>query len=133
MPPTEIQAEGDDRSFGRRGDRPDHPPGGVCRRAVSVRHVAHGRTHGPAQVGSQSLSLADVLVPAGTDPWPESIAANRFGPGRDRVALTRVDPTVVAEGSVDAAQQGGVWRHPLRFVRHRPELHPADLPELPDT
>ena len=55
----------------------------------------------------QSFSLADVLVPAGTDPWPESIAANRFGPGRDRVALTRVDPTVVAEVSVDAAQQGG--------------------------
>ena len=55
----------------------------------------------------QSLSLADVLVPAGTDPWPESIAANRFGPGRDRVALTRVDPTVVAEVSVDAAQRAG--------------------------
>lgn len=81
----------------------------------------------------QSFSLADVLVPAGTDPWPESIAANRFGPGRDRVALTRVDPTVVAEVSVDAAQHGGVGRHPLRFVRHRPELHPTDLPELPDT
>jgi len=83
---------------------------------------------------AQSLALADVLVPAGPGhPWPESIAANRFGPGRDRVTLTRVDPTVVAEVSVDAAQQGGVWRHPLRFVRHRPELHPADLPELPDT
>jgi len=31
--PTEIQAEGDDRSSGWRSDRPDHPSGGVCRRA----------------------------------------------------------------------------------------------------
>jgi hypothetical protein len=90
-----------------------------------------GRT--VALKSAQSLSLAEVLVPAGADhPWPESIAANRFGPGRDRVALTRVDPTVVAEISADAAQQGGVWRHPLRFVRRRPDLDPADLPELPD-
>jgi len=81
----------------------------------------------------QSFSLADVLTPAGPDhPWPGSIAANRFGPVRERVALTRVDPMIVAEVSVDAAQQGGVWRHPLRFVRHRPDLHPSDLLELPD-
>lgn len=68
---------------------------------------------------AQSLSLANVLTPAGPDhPWPGSIAANRFGPGRERVALTKVDPKIVAEVSADAAQQGGVWRHPLRFVRH---------------
>jgi len=90
-----------------------------------------GRT--VALKSAQSLSLAGVLAPAGPDhPWPESIAANRFGPGRDRVTLTRVDPTVVAEISADAARQGGVWRHPLRFVRYRPDLDPADLAELPD-
>ena len=82
---------------------------------------------------AQSLSLANVLTPAGPDhPWPGSIAANRFGPGREQVALTKVDPKIVAEVSADAAQHGGVWRHPLRFVRHRPDLGPADLPELPD-
>ena len=82
---------------------------------------------------AQSLSLAEVLTPAGPDhPWPVSIAANRFGPGRERVALTRVDPLIVAEVSADAAQQGGVWRRPLRFVRHRPDLHPSDLLELAD-
>jgi len=82
---------------------------------------------------AQSLALAEVLVPAGPGhPWPESVVANRFGPGRDQVALTRVDPTVVAEISADAAQQGGVWRHPLRFVRVRPDLRPDDLPQLPD-
>ena len=63
-----------------------------------------GRT--VALKSAQSSSLADVLVPAGPDhPGPESIAANRFGPGRDRVALTRVDPTVVAEISADAARR----------------------------
>lgn len=79
----------------------------------------------------QSASLADVLTPAGPDhPWPETIAANRFGPGRDRVMLTRVQPTVVAEISADAARDGGVWRHPLRFIRHRPELQPEDVPPI---
>ena len=40
-------------------------------------------------------------------PGRSPFAANRFGPGRDRVALTRVDPTVVAEVSVDALNRAG--------------------------
>ena len=80
----------------------------------------------------QSRSLGAVLAPAGPDhPWPDTIIANRFGKSRDRTSITKVAPSVVAEVDADTARQGGVWRHPLRFKRSRPELHPADLLTLP--
>jgi ATP-dependent DNA ligase len=81
---------------------------------------------------AQSAELAAVLTPAGPDhPWPERIGTGRFGGGRLSVALTRVVPDVVVEISADAALQAGVFRHPLRFVRTRPDLRPADVPPLP--
>jgi hypothetical protein len=46
------------------------------------------------------------------------------------VPLTRVAPAVVVEVSADAALQAGVFRHPLRYVRVRPDLHAEDLPPL---
>jgi hypothetical protein len=52
----------------------------------------------------------------------------RFGSARDKVALTNVDPVVVAEVLADSALQGGQYRHPLRFVRIRMDLAPGDLP-----
>ena len=83
---------------------------------------------------AQSRALAAVLTAAGVDhPWPDSMAANRFGGARDRVALTRVEPTVVVEVAADAAREYGVWRHGLRSIRLRAELRPEDLPTLPDT
>jgi ATP-dependent DNA ligase len=79
----------------------------------------------------QSAELAAVLTPAGGDhPWPERIGTGRFGGGRLSVVLTRVDPAVVIEVSADAALQAGVFRHPLRFVRVRPDLEPGDLPPV---
>jgi ATP-dependent DNA ligase len=79
----------------------------------------------------QSAELAAVLTPAGGDhPWPERIGTGRFGGGRLSVVLTRVDPAVVVEVSADAALQAGVFRHPLRFVRVRPDLEPGDLPPV---
>jgi ATP-dependent DNA ligase len=81
---------------------------------------------------AQSAELAAVLTPAGPDhPWPDRIGTGRFGGGRLSVALTRVEPTVVVEISADAALQAGVFRHPLRFVRIRPDLHPEDVDPLP--
>jgi ATP-dependent DNA ligase len=80
----------------------------------------------------QSAELAAVLTPAGDDhPWPDRIGTGRFGGGRLSVPLTRVDPSAVAEVSADAALQAGVFRHPMRFVRVRPDLRPEDLPDFP--
>ncbi|MGY1916962.1 ATP-dependent DNA ligase [Blastococcus sp. SYSU DS0973] len=77
---------------------------------------------------AQSAELAAVLRPAGEDhPWPERIGTGRFGGGRLSVPLTRVEPAAVVEVSADAALQAGVFRHPLRFVRVRPDLRPEDL------
>jgi len=36
----------------------------------------------------------------------------------------------VAEVSADSARENDVWRHGLRYLRHRPDLTPADLPKL---
>lgn len=77
---------------------------------------------------TQSAQLAAVLVPAGLGhPWPTTIGAGRFGNGRDDVPLTRVEPTVVVEVSADTGLQAGVFRHPLRYVRLRPDLDPGDI------
>ncbi|MGY2067090.1 ATP-dependent DNA ligase [Blastococcus sp. SYSU DS0619] len=79
----------------------------------------------------QSAELAAVLRPAGEDhPWPARIGTGRFGGGRLSVPLTRVEPAAVVEVSADAALQAGVFRHPLRFVRVRPDLRPEDLPPV---
>jgi ATP-dependent DNA ligase len=79
----------------------------------------------------QSAELAAVLTPAaGGHPWPERIGTGRFGGGKLSVALTRVEPVVVVEVSADAALQAGVFRHPLRYVRIRPDLRAMDLPPM---
>jgi ATP-dependent DNA ligase len=76
----------------------------------------------------QAVGLVGALMPAGPDhPWPDRIGTGRFGGGRLSVALTRVEPSLVVEISADAALHAGVFRHPLRYVRARPDLHPADL------
>ncbi|TFV54048.1 ATP-dependent DNA ligase [Geodermatophilus sp. DF01-2] len=81
---------------------------------------------------AHSAELAAVLRPAAPDhPWPDRIGAGAFGGGRLSVSLTRVHPDAVVEVSADAALQAGVFRHPLRFVRVRPDLAPEDVPELP--
>ncbi|MGY1815772.1 ATP-dependent DNA ligase [Blastococcus sp. SYSU D00820] len=78
---------------------------------------------------AQSAELAAVLTPAGPQhPWPDRIGTGHFGGGRLSVPLTRVEPSVVVEVSADAALQAGVFRHPLRFVRIRPDLEPGDVP-----
>jgi hypothetical protein len=55
------------------------------------------------------------------------IGSGRFGGGRDKVPLTRVDPVVVVEVSADTGLQAGAFRHPLRFLRVRHDLGPDDL------
>src|SRR3712207_7181456 len=50
-----------------------------------------------------------------------------FRSSRENVTLTKVEPTVVVEVSADVALQAGRFRHPLRYLRHRPDLEPADV------
>jgi len=91
--------------------------------------VLVGRT-GPLDP-RQSAEVAAALDPAGADhPWPDRVGTGRFGGGRLSVPLTRVAPTVVAEVSADAALTAGVFRHPLRYLRLRPDLSPADVEPL---
>lgn len=80
---------------------------------------------------AQAAELAALLSPADADhPWPNRIGTGRFGGGRLPVPLTRVRPEVVVEVSADAALQAGIFRHPLRYVRVRPDLDAEDVPPL---
>jgi ATP-dependent DNA ligase len=79
----------------------------------------------------QATELAAALTLAGDEhPWPERIGSGAFGGGRLSVPMLRVAPTVVAEVSADAALTAGVFRHPLRFVRLRPDLEVGDVPTI---
>ncbi|RFU20218.1 ATP-dependent DNA ligase [Geodermatophilus marinus] len=107
----------------------DRPSQLVAGRVRAGELVVVGRT-GPLSP-AQSAELAAVLRPAREDhPWPDRIGTGRFGGGRLAIPITRVAPGVVVEVSADAALQAGVFRHPLRFVRVRPDLHPEDVPGI---
>lgn len=77
-----------------------------------------------------AAALAHELVPArGGHPWPVTVTSTTvhgFGRARDPVELTLVEPVVV-EVSADVAWSGTAFRHPLRFVRTRPDTDPADV------
>jgi len=109
-------------------------PVGRPSQLVAGRHrdgelVVVGRT-GPLSP-AQAADLAGALMPAGPGhPWPERIGTGRFGGGRLSVELTRVEPVLVVEVAADAALHAGVFRHPLRYVRRRPDLRPPDLPPI---
>jgi ATP-dependent DNA ligase len=81
---------------------------------------------------AQAGQVALVLSPAApAHPWPDEISNVRFGSGRDKVPISKVDPTVVVEVLADAALLGGAFRHPVRFVRLRPDLDVDDLRRSP--
>lgn len=65
-------------------------------------------------------------------PWPEEIpetSLNRFSKDKGPVRLTLVEPMAV-EVAADVAWSGRSFRHPLAFIRARPELDPERV-ELP--
>jgi len=79
--------------------------------------------------GQASRALGSVLRdPSGDHPWPESVrpgALSRFTrSGQERLPLVLVEPIVV-EISADVAMTGQSFRHPVRFLRARPELDVA--------
>ncbi|GAA3320648.1 hypothetical protein GCM10017710_47350 [Arthrobacter ramosus] len=51
---------------------------------------------------------------------------DRFSKERGTVRLTLVEPLVV-EVSADVAWSGRSFRHPVRLLRVRPELHPDEV------
>jgi ATP-dependent DNA ligase len=73
--------------------------------------------------------LRRVLVPAaGEHPWPVAIPSSRFGQRPPRpVEYVQVRPSVVVELEVDAAYEQDRWRHPVRFLRSRPDMEPEDV------
>lgn len=73
--------------------------------------------------------------PVGNHPWPEEIPAtllDRFSKDEEPVRLTLVEPIVV-EVSADVAWSGRAFRHSVRLLRVRPELHPDDVSSPFDT
>lgn len=77
-----------------------------------------------------SKSLGRLLSPpVAGHPWPaevRSAAIDRFNSTEPTTQLTLVDPVVV-EVSADTAFSGRAFRHPLRFLRARPELPIEDV------
>ncbi|WP_252614375.1 hypothetical protein [Pseudarthrobacter raffinosi] len=72
-------------------------------------------------------------VPRSGHPWPEELAPgilDRFTREKEPVHLTLVEPLVI-EVAADAAWSGRAFRHPLRYLRARPELAPGEV-ELPE-
>jgi ATP-dependent DNA ligase len=78
----------------------------------------------------QSAAIGKLLKSAGSPhPWPDEISTH-WGRG-SKTPIIKVRPTVVVEVAADAALQAGHYRHPLRLVRHRSDLDPADVETLP--
>ncbi|WP_236009794.1 ATP-dependent DNA ligase [Actinomadura physcomitrii] len=77
--------------------------------------------------------LAGLLTPAGDDhPWPAVLPPGWAGglPGTEApTPYVRVVPDLVVEISVDAAAEHGRWRHSVRYVRTRTDLHPMQIPK----
>jgi ATP-dependent DNA ligase len=77
---------------------------------------------------SQAQEMAVMLSPyTGDDPWWGSPQLTIGGFGADPIPAHPVDPTIVVEVSADTAFERGRWRHPTRYLRHRPDLGTADI------
>lgn len=90
-----------------------------------------GRTTQLTAAASKALA-AHLHIPREDHPWPEEITPgtlDRFTKDKSPVRLTLVEPIVV-EVSADVAWPGRSFRHPLRYLRARPELDP-DSVEVP--
>lgn len=73
---------------------------------------------------SQRRAVAPLLKPAADEhPWPDEISAGRLGHwSRDRHKITKVEPALIVEVSVDNAVEDGRHRHVSKFIRPRPDL-----------
>ena len=62
-------------------------------------------------------------------PWPQPLPAAWIGQldRREPQRYVQVEPLLVAEIVVDQAYDGGRYRHPVRLLRLRADLEPADV------
>ena len=88
-----------------------------------------GRTSTLTAAARQQLQ--GKLQAARDHPWPNRLRP-RFGESGP-TPLTPVRPDLVAELQVDAACDRGVWRHPVTFLRLRPDLTISDLTTIAAT
>lgn len=76
---------------------------------------------------SISRDLGRLLVPSVEGhPWPAELPPDRFGNSKEPTPLARVRPIVI-EVSADTAWSGRSFRHPLRYLRPRPDLEPSEI------
>jgi hypothetical protein len=111
--------------------RRDRPTAIVAGLPISGRLWIVGRSTQLTAAASKALA-AHLHIPRENHPWPEEITPgilDRFTKEKAPVRLTRVEPMVV-EVSADVAWSGRSFRHPLRYLRDRPELNP-DAVEVP--
>jgi ATP-dependent DNA ligase len=83
-----------------------------------------------------AAEIAGLLTPAGPDhPWPPRLPPAWAGGvyGRpDPISYIQVEPDVVVEVLADVATEHGRYRHPVRFLRSRADLGPAQVAVLDD-
>ncbi len=79
-----------------------------------------------------AIELGAVLSPAAPGhPWTGRRFTAAWGSSAT-ISPTLVEPRVVAEIRVDAAKDHGVYRHQVKYVRVRAELHPMQVPKFDD-
>lgn len=109
----------------------DHPQDLLLGRFDRSGHLRYvGRTI-PLK-SAAAAEIGAVLAPAAPGhPW----AGHRFSAAWARARRFRrpfVEPTTVAEISVDDAKDRAIYRHLVKFVRIRAELHPTQAPKFED-
>jgi ATP-dependent DNA ligase len=113
--------------IGRR-DRPSQVVAGL---PIEGRLWIVGRSSQLTATASKALA-AHLHIPRADHPWPEEVSQgtlDRFSKEKGPVRLTLVEPIVI-EVAADTAWSGRSFRHPLRYLRARPELNPDEV-EVP--
>lgn len=106
-------------------DRPDSIVAGL---SIDGELRIVGRSS-PLKTRAAKLLGAQLEPPKSSHPWPERVKSStldRFNRERDETVLTLVEPIVV-EVTADTAWSGQSFRHPLRYLRSRPELAPGSV------
>ncbi|KOX11675.1 hypothetical protein ADL05_23225 [Nocardiopsis sp. NRRL B-16309] len=76
--------------------------------------------------GHQQAVIADLVHKAGSDhPWPPTYTPTW---GADRAPYSRVRPELVVEVEPDVAVSHGRWRHPVKYIRPRPDVQLGEVP-----